>query len=259
MSATATMGSGQRIGSSAGKIGGGIIGGIIGSLFGPVGTLVGRAVGAQVGNFVGGVAGEAVEGYLSENMEAANEEAETEEQARSGAVAAEDEDCSECEPRCRELEQQMKDEMYANKRGPGGRGKHGLNLRRAEQICGEYGPDMTKMESSVLRDGSRRFREFKPWDTHKNEIQQQQQRLRDMKEEYEKLGCKKRENRDINYNELERMTADDFNPTDNEWLGPNHPSCSGIQELIRNNRTPELPTFPRPSSGSAGNPGAPMS
>lgn len=162
-------------------------------------------------------------------MEDANEDAETE--TKDAAVA--EENCKTCKrDECIELEKKMKDEMYANKRAPGGKGKHGLNLRRAEQICGANGP------------GTR------GWDTHFDEIANQQDRLGELLGEYYKKQCKGHPDQNINLDEAQRMSDDSFNPSPGDWLGPNHPSCAGIKDMIKQNPTPQLPNLPRPPKPS---------
>lgn len=154
------------IGGGAGAIAGQALGGIIGTfLGGPVGALIGRAVGGRLGR----LAGAAVSEMIADSMEDANEDAETE--TKDTAVAQEN--CKDCKrDECIELEKKMKDEMYANKRAPGGRGKHGLNLRRAEQICGANGPGTDS------------------WENHMKEIQRGQTRLDNLLKEYDQKQCK---------------------------------------------------------------------
>lgn len=249
-------GAGSTVGGIAGAAGGRVLGGIIGSVFGPLGTVAGQYAGGIAGRALGSMAGGALEDYLSSNMDDANEKAEEEEDAKAEAPAKADEDpCPNCNPRCRELEQEMKDEMYANKRGPGGQGRHGLANRRAEQICGQYGPGQTKMES-IVKDGIHVLRESIPWDTHDREIQIMQERLSKMRNEYLKLGCKDEPKRNFNYDSVDKMTDPSFNPKPSEWLGADHPSCAGLGDVIKSNATPELPHFPTPSRS---NPGVPMS
>jgi|GEM_PF-4807404 len=245
-------GAGRAAGGIAGALGGRVIGGIIGSIFGPLGTVAGQYAGGVAGRYLGGLTGGVLEDYLSSNMETANEKADTTAKAET---KADEEPCQDCEPKCRELEKQMNDEMYANKRGPGGGGKHGLANRHAEQICGQYGPGMTKMES-LMRGGSRIIRQSVPWDTHAKEIEEMQDRLRKMKKDYDNLNCGKNPKSNLNKNAVKRMTDDSFNPSPSEWLGPSHPSCQGLGDLMRNNISPELPRLPWPGNG---NPGVPMS
>ncbi|WP_414834004.1 hypothetical protein [Afifella sp. YEN Y35] len=232
-----------------GRVAGGVLGGAIGSVFGPVGLWIGRAVGSRVGGMAAKAAAEALASY----MEEANDDAET--QTKDDA---QEQPCKDCEQECRDLEKQMNDEMYANKRGPGGRGKHGLALRRAEQICGPYGPGETKMDS-VVKGGRHILKESKPWETHATEIRNQQAKLRELRDKYNKLGCPKLSDSKSNMSSVNRMLDPKFNPTPDEWLGPDHPSCQGLKDLIRNNATPELPEFRFPGSGRQGGGGVPVS
>jgi uncharacterized protein YcfJ len=230
----------MSIAGTIGEVGGGIAGGALGAgigtaLGGPIGAWIGRAVGSRLGRMAGRAAGEA----LANMMEKADEDAE----ANTKAEAA-DQTCKSCNPRCDELEKEMKEEMYANKRGPGGGGKHGLQNRRAEQICGAAGPGQTQM-GYVIRNGQRILTQKDGWANHSAEIANQQQRLRDKLSEFRRLGCKPK---NTNLKEAERMADRSFNPSPSEWLGPNHPSCNAVRELMRRDVTPELPTLPKPPS-----------
>jgi hypothetical protein len=222
---------------TAGEWGGRLLGqaifGALGSVFGPVGTLAGRAIGSKLG----AMAGKAAAAALANEMAKADEDAE----AKTKAEAA-DETCKPCNPRCDELEKEMKDEMYANKRGPGGGGKHGLQNRRAEQICGAAGPGQTQM-GYVIRNGRRILTQKNGWNTHHGEIATQQERLQLKIDEFRRLGCKPK---NIDMKEAQRMAGKSFNPSPSEWLGPDHPSCNTVREMMRLDVTPELPTLPRP-------------
>lgn len=89
----------------------------------------------------------------------------------------------------------------------------------------------------------------KPWDTHWGEIDRQQDQLRGKIKEYDDGGCNKHLPNAFNRQTAERMTEPSFNPSPNEWLGPNHPLCNSLAEIIKENTTPELPTFPRAGRG----------
>jgi uncharacterized protein YcfJ len=222
-------------GEMGGRIAGGVLGGVIGSVFGPIGTLAGRYVGSKLG----AMAGKAAAAALANAMEKADEDAE----ANTKAEAA-DETCKSCNPRCDELEKEMKEEMYANKRAPGGRGKHGLQNRRAEQICGAAGPGQTQMGYDI-RNGQRVLTRKDGWANHSKEIANQQRKLAEKLREFRRLGCKPK---NVNMKEANRMAESSFNPSPSEWLGPDHPSCHTVREMMRRDVTPELPTLPRPPS-----------
>ncbi len=136
---------------------------------------------------------------------------------------------------CRQLENQMQRILFSNKRFPGSNtGDLGLLYRRAEQICGQHGPN--DVPPGVDPDRT-------PWKNHSEEIQGRQVNLaRVYKRYYEKLFCPNSEKR-IDRNQIHRMQRKEFNPSPEEWLGPNHPNCKGLSELLRNNSNPTLPRF----------------
>ncbi|HHL2459873.1 TPA: hypothetical protein ACQ30S_004214 [Yersinia enterocolitica] len=92
-----------------------------------------------------------------------------------------------------------------------------------------------------MKNGIRITTENWPWKTHAEEIARQQRNLKGKMSEYDKSGCNDHLPNAFNRRAAERMTDNNFNPRPNEWLGPNHPACNGLGDLIRENATPELP------------------
>ena len=214
------------VGAIGGQYAGGVLGGAIGEVFGPEAVVPG----AMAGRYVGRLAGRAFGEWLASKMSRV-------ESGIDPLVKEDDDTCKTCNPDCEQLEKDMKDEMYANKRGPDGGGKHGLQNRRFEQICGANGPDQTKM-GSVVKDGVRVFRNTVPWETHAKEIAIQQERLRRMRDAFKQLNCVPQ---NINMNEVNRMADDSFNPSSGDWLGPDNPACQAGADLLRKYNTPDLP------------------
>ncbi|WP_157994857.1 hypothetical protein [Paracoccus tegillarcae] len=243
-----TAGPAGAAGELGGRVAGGVIGGVIGSFIPPpgLGTLLGRAVGSRLGGLAGRAAATALQDHIN-SMEEAEDEAEESDQA---TTAEEEAVCRECRERCQKIADDINRLMYRNKRGPGTqRGTHGLALRRAEQIRGEYGPGQVKMGYKI-KNGVRVPDIKEPWQTHREEIQRQQDQLKKKINEYDSGDCNKHIPDAFNRQEADRMMETSFNPTPEEWLGPYHPLCDGLGEAIRQNSTPKLPRFLRAGQGS---------
>jgi hypothetical protein len=129
------------------------------------------------------------------------------------------------EEECVKIKDEMVRFMYGNKRRVGSPDDiHGLQYRRIEQKCGQYGPGM------VALDGIK-----KPWDTHADVIARMQFSLQKLSEQYRKKSCSRFDKASMQLANVKQMTDKAYNPSDREW-NPNHSDCIDIKERIKEGR-----------------------
>ena len=133
-------------------------------------------------------------------------------------------------PDCNQMADEIRKTLYANKRAPGETDTyHGYLNRIVEQMCGRNGPGT------------------KTWGGHVEALNDGRNRLMRQYKNYIKKDC----GTNGKLTRTEKLTIDklldkDHMPQNFQWLGPDHPLCLNVGDVVKNGRLNELLGIIRP-------------